>query len=194
MAVHVRYKSSWVLFLAVFCTNSTMKANYSNCHRQHCDYIISLSLCGGQFFWTSDKIKGTINFKSLLSLFSFLFSEKRLVFRKRGDSELLATSRHEALGTSSMIGQLFYFRCIGCSYFIGSLLIRLMCFFVSLAGREVRSMRKRLRHSVIVVCQRFSLKERYTTCIHTGRPFGFTVHVDGDTHVQADRLLQWLQE
>ena len=34
--------------------------------------------------------------------------------------------RHEALGTSSLIGQLFYFRCSGCINFIGSRLIGLI--------------------------------------------------------------------
>ena len=34
--------------------------------------------------------------------------------------------RHEALGMSSLIGQLFYFRCSGCIYFIGSRLIGLI--------------------------------------------------------------------
>lgn len=35
-------------------------------------------------------------------------------------------SRHEALRTSSLIGQLCYFRCSGCSKFIGSFLIGLV--------------------------------------------------------------------
>ena len=38
----------------------------------------------------------------------------------------LYSSRHEALGTSPLIGQLCYFRCSGCSNFIGSRLIELI--------------------------------------------------------------------
>ena len=40
--------------------------------------------------------------------------------------ERVEESRHEALGTSSLIGQLYYFRCSGCSNFIGSWLIGLI--------------------------------------------------------------------
>ena len=92
--------------------------------------------------------------------------------------------RHEALGMSSLIVQLFYFRYSGCIYFIGSRLIGLQ------------------RYSVIIMCQIFSLRERNTSTVavvlrvpsqkYQADP---SIHWScRDMNIQADRWLQWLRE